>query len=108
MLETTEQIILAACHADPTLADEQIKAGIAAMKSKLPMRNEPLDPVVSVQDACKLCGGKDRHTLLSWSRRGFIVAVRTGKDGGRVTGYLRSSIRRFLNGETQATKEAAV
>lgn len=107
MLDSTKNAIRAICSADPSVTREQLDAALDALASSVQIERAPLDPIVSVQDACKLCGGKDRHTLLSWSRRGLIEAVRTGKDGGRVTGYLQSSIRRFLNGETRAKKEVA-
>lgn len=106
MLDSTRTAIRAICSTDPSVTREQLDAALDALVSAVQIERAPLDPVVSVQDACKLCGGIDRHTLLSWSKRGLIQAVRTGKGAGRVTGYLKSSIRRFLNGEEQG-KEAA-
>ncbi len=91
---------------DPTLTDEHIEAAITAAKCAQ-ANPEPLpDPILSVAETSRLCGGVDRHTLLTWERRGWITAVRTGAAGKNVTGYTGESVRRFLAGKA-SEKEVA-
>ena len=102
MLDTTRTAAAAIFKADPTMTDEERKARLAPNFTPNP---EPLDPILTVAETRRLCGGVDRHTLLTWERRGFITAVRTGKAARNVTGFIGSSVRSFLAGK--ATKVVA-
>ena len=97
MLDTTRTIAAAAFAADPTMTDEERAARLAP--NFTPTNPDPLDPIISPVETAKLCGGKDRHTLREWERRGWLVAVRTGKQGKNITGYTASSVRALLAGK---------
>ena len=69
------------------------------------MASEPFDQILTPEAAGKLLGGRDRHTLANWERRGLLVAVRTGADGKRITGYTASSVRALLAGKANANTD---
>lgn len=98
MHATTEAALRAIMRTDETIAREQEEAAIRAGKGT-PTNPEPLDPILTVAETRRLCGGVDRHTLLTWERRGFITAVRTGKAARNVTGFVGASVRSFLAGK---------
>ena len=79
------------------MTDEERKARLTP--NFTPTNPDPLDPIISPVETAKLCGGKDRHTLREWERRGWLVAVRTGKQGKNITGYTASSVRALLAGK---------
>lgn len=101
MLPTTETALKAILQADPSISPECAKSALAVLKGA-PTNPDPLDPIISPVETAKLCGGKDRHTLREWERRGWLVAVRTGKQGKNITGFTSSSVRAFLAGKANA------
>ena len=100
MLDTTKQALAAILATDPTVSPEERKARLAPNLAATD--TEPLDRILSPVETGKLLGGRDRHTLANWEKRGLLVAVRTGKDGTRITGYTLSSVRAFLSGKANA------
>jgi len=104
MLDTTRTAAAAIFAADPTMTDDERRARLAP--NFTPTNPDPLDPILTVAETGKLCGGKDRHTLREWERRGWIVAIRTGKSGRRITGYTGESVRRFLAGKANTNGKA--
>ena len=107
MLATSETALRAIMRADASVSREQEEAAIRAAKGT-PTNTEPLDPILTVAETGKLCGGKDRHTLREWERRGWLVAIRTGAKGHRITGYTASSVRALLAGKANTNgKEVA-
>jgi len=97
MLDSTRTAVAAILAADPTVTPEERAARLAP--NFTPTNPDPLDPIISPVETAKLCGGKDRHTLREWERRGWLVAVRTGKQGKNITGYTASSVRALLAGK---------
>lgn len=100
MINTTKSAIRAICATDPTLSAAQIDAALAALDG-VPTNTEPYDQILTPVAAAKLLG-RDRHTLAAWTKRGLLVAVRTGRAGSRITGYTASSVRAFLAGKANA------
>ena len=96
MLKTTTDAIRAICAADPSINTAQVNSAIAALNGA-PVETEPFDQILTPVVAGKLLG-RDRHTLANWEKRGLLRAVRTGKDGKRITGYTASSVRALLAG----------
>ena len=112
MLKSTSDAIRtttrAICATDPSITATQIETAIAAFIAALdgvPVDTEPLDRIISPVETGKLLGGRDRHTLANWERRGLLVAVRTGADGKRITGYTASSVRALLAGKANANTD---
>jgi len=103
MLDTTRTAAAAIFAADPTMTDTERKARLAP--DFAPTNSEPFDQFISPSEAGKLLGGRDRHTLTAWAKRGLLVAVRTGKDGKRITGFTVSSVRALLAGKTTNESE---
>ena len=97
MLDTTKTAAAAIFRADPTMTDEERKARLAPAIA--PVNGEPFDQILAPEAAGKLLGGRDRHTLANWEKRGLLVAVRTGEGGKRITGYTASSVRALLAGK---------
>ena len=98
MFKTTIDAIRAICAADPSINTTQVNAAIAALDGA-PVETEPFDQILTPAAAGKLLGGRDRHTLANWEKRGLLRAVRTGRDGKRITGYTASSVRALLAGK---------
>lgn len=98
MLDTTRTAAAAIFAADPTMTDEERKARLAP--DFAPTNPEPYDEILSPATAARILGGRDRHTLAAWTKRGLLVAVRTGGTGSRITGYTASSVRALLAGKT--------
>ena len=96
MLDTTKQALAAILAADPTVSPEERKARLAPDLAAT--ETEPTDRILSPVETGKLLGGRDRHTLANWEKRGLLRAVRTGKGGKRITGFTLSSVRAFLAG----------
>lgn len=99
MLQTTRTAAAAIFAADPTMTPEERKARLAP--DFAPTNTEPYDQILTPVAAAKLLG-RDRHTLAAWTKRGLLVAVRTGRAGSRITGYTASSVRAFLAGKANA------
>ena len=97
MLDTTRTAAAAIFAADPTMTDEERKARLAP--DFAPTNPEPYDEILSPATAARILGGRDRHTLAAWTKRGLLVAVRTGGTGSRITGYTASSVRALLAGK---------
>ena len=97
MLDTTKQALAAILATDPTVSPEERRARLAPNLATT--GTEPLDRIISPVETGKLLGGRDRHTLANWAKRGLLVAVRTGRDGKRITGYTASSVRALLAGK---------
>ena len=104
MLPTTETALKAILQADPSISPECAKSALAVLKGA-PTNPEPLDRIVSPTETGKLLGGRDRHTLANWGKRGLLVAVRTGAGGKRITGYTASSVRALLAGKANANTD---
>ena len=104
MFKTTIDAIRAICAADPSINTAQVNAAIAALNG-VPTDTEPLDRILSPVETGKMLGGRDRHTLANWGKRGLLVAVRTGAGGKRITGYTLSSVRAFLSGKANANTD---
>ena len=97
MLDTTRTAVAAIFAADPTMTDAERKARLA--RDFTPVKStEPYDEILTPVATCRLTG-RDRHTLANWAGRGLLVAVRTGRDGKRITGYTASSVRALLAGK---------
>ena len=105
MLDTTRTAAAAIFAADPTMTDAERKARLAP--DFAPTNTEPYDEILSPATAARILGGRERHTLAGWARRGLLVAVRTGKTGNRITGYTASSVRALLAGKTRAEAKPA-
>ena len=103
MLDTTRTAAAAISKADPTMTDEERKARLAP--NFAPVETEPFDQILTPEAAGKLLGGRDRHTLANWENRGLLRAVRTGRDGKRITGYIASSVRALLAGKANANAD---
>ena len=103
MLDTTRTAAAAIFKADPTMTDEERKARLAPNLAATD--TEPTDRILSPVETGKLLGGRDRHTLANWGKRGLLVAVRTGAGGKRITGYTLSSVRAFLSGKANANTD---
>lgn len=103
MLDTTRTAAAAIFAADPTMTDDERKARLAP--DFTPTNPAPLDPIISPMETGKLFG-KDRHTLANWEKRGLLRAVRTGKDGRRITGYTGESVRALLSGNPLVSGKA--
>ena len=103
MLDTTKQALAAILAADPTMTDEERKARLAPNLAAT--EAEPLDRILSPVETGNMLGGRDRHTLANWEKRGLLVAVRTGAGGKRITGYTLSSVRAFLSGKANANTD---
>ena len=99
MLDTTKQALAAILASDPTVTPEERKARLAP--DFAPTNTEPYDEILTPGAAAKILGGRDRHTLAAWTKRGLLVAVRTGGTGSRITGYTASSVRALLAGKTR-------
>ena len=99
MLDTTRRAAAAIFAADPTMTDAERKARLAP--NFAPMNDKPFDQILTPQQAVKILG-RDRHTLANWAKRGLLRAVRTGRDGKRITGYAASSVHEFLAGGAAA------
>ena len=99
MLDTTKQALAAILASDPTVTPEERKARLAP--DFAPTNNEPYDDILTPVAAAKLLK-RDRHTLTAWTKRGLLVAVRTGEDGKRITGFTASSVRALLAGKANA------
>ena len=104
MLDTTKQALAAILAADPTVSPEERKARLAPNLAATD--TEPTDRILSPVETGKLLGGRDRHTLAMWEKRGLLRAVRTGKDGKRITGYTASSVRALLAGKVNVNGKA--
>ena len=104
MFKTTIDAIRAICAADPSINTAQVNAAIAVLNG-VPTDTEPLDQILTPDAAGKLLGGRDRHTLANWEKRGLLRAVRTGKGGKRITGYTASSVRALLAGKANANTD---
>ncbi len=104
MLDTTRTAAAAIFAADPTMTDEERKARLAP--DFAPTNTEPFDEILTPSMAGKILGGRDRHTLAAWEKRGLLVAVRTGGTGSRITGYTASSVRALLTGRANAKGKA--
>lgn len=102
MLDTTRTAAAAIFKADPTMTDEERKARLAPNLTITD--TEPLDRIISPVETGRLLGGRDRHTLANWAKRGLLRAVRTGADGKRITGYVASSVRALLAGKANANE----
>lgn len=105
MLDTTKQALAAILAADPTVSPEERKARLAPNLAATD--TEPTDRILSPVETGKLLGGRDRHTIANWEKRGLLVAVRTGAGGKRITGYTRSSVAALLAGKTQTEAKPA-
>ena len=103
MLDTTKQALAAILAADPTVSPEERKARLAPNFTITD--TESLDRILSPAETGKMLGGRDRHTLANWGKRGLLVAVRTGAGGKRITGYTLSSVRAFLSGKANANTD---
>lgn len=103
MLDTTKQALAAILAADPSVSPEERKARLAPNLAATD--TEPTDRILSPVETGKLLGGRDRHTLANWEKRGLLVAVRTGAGGKRITGYTLSSVRAFLSGKANANTD---
>lgn len=98
MLDTTRTAVAAILAADPTVTPEERAARLA--QNFTPTNPEPLPaPLLSPTETGKLFGGKDRHTLAAWEKRGWLVAVRTGAKGRNIVGYTGESVRALLAGK---------
>jgi len=102
MLDTTRTAAAAIFKADPTMTDEERKARLAPNLTITD--TEPLDRIISPVETGRLLGGRDRHTLANWAKRGLLHAVRTGAGGKRITGYTASSVRALLAGKANANE----
>ena len=102
MLDTTRTAAAAIFAADPTMTDTERAARLAP--NFAPVSDEPFDQILTPERAGELLG-RDRHTLTSWTKRGLLVAVRTGAGGKRITGYTASSVRALLAGKAINRKE---
>ena len=102
MLDTTKQALAAILAADPTVSPEERKARLAPNFTITD--TESLDRIISPVETGRLLGGRDRHTLANWAKRGLLRAVRTGADGKRITGYVASSVRALLAGKANANE----
>jgi len=100
MLETTRTAAAAIFAADPTMTDTERKARLAP--DFTPTNTEPYDEILTPVAAAKILGGRDRHTLAAWEKRGLLVAVRTGGKGSRITGYTGASVRAFIAGKVNS------
>lgn len=103
MLETTRTAAAAIFATDPTMTDEERKTRLAP--NFAPVNDEPFDQILTPDAAGKLLGGRDRHTLANWEKRGLLRAIRTGKGGKRITGYTASSVRALLAGKANANTD---
>ena len=103
MLPSTLTAAAAIFKADPTMTDEERKARLAP--DFAPTNTEPYDEILTPVAAAKILGGRDRHTLAAWAKRGLLVAVRTGGTGSRITGYTASSVRALLTGKANANTD---
>ena len=99
MLDTTRTAAAAIFAADPTMTDAEREARLAP--DFAPTNPEPYDEILSPSTAARILGGRDRHTLAEWAKRGLLVAVRTGGMGNRITGYTASSVRALLAGKAR-------
>ena len=99
MLETTKRAAAAIFAADPTMTPEECRARLDP--NLAPMNTEAFDEILTPSMAGKILGGRDRHTLAAWTKRGLLVAVRTGGKGCRITGYTGASVRALLAGKTR-------
>lgn len=98
MLDSTRKAMGALLDCDPTVTPEERAARLAP--NFTPTNPEPLPaPLLSPTETGKLFGGKDRHTLRQWERRGWLVAVRTGAKGKNIVGYTGESVRALLAGK---------
>ena len=70
-----------------------------------PANDEPFDQILTPERVGELVG-RDRHTLANWAKRGLLVAVRTGADGKRITGFTASSVRALLAGKATMNGKA--
>lgn len=104
MLPTTETAIRAIMRADESITQGQADAAIMALK-ETPTNHEPLDEILTPGETAKLLG-RDRHTVAAWEKRGLLVAIRTGKQGQNITGYVGSSVRALLAGNVNANGKA--
>ena len=105
MFKTTSDAIRAICAADPSINAAQVNAAIAVLDGA-PVETKPFDQILTPETTGKLLGGRDRHTLANWAKRGLLHAVRTGKTGSRITGYTASSVRALLAGKTNTDGKA--
>lgn len=112
MLKSTRDAIRtstrAICATAPSVTAAQVETAIAAFMSALdgvPVETEPFDQILTPEAAGKLLGGRDRHTLANWVKRGLLRAVRTGAGGKRITGYTASSVRALLAGKANANAD---
>ena len=103
MLDTTRQALAAILAADPTVTDAERKARLAP--NLAPANDEPFDQILTPERVGELVG-RDRHTLANWAKRGLLVAVRTGADGKRITGFTASSVRALLAGKATMNGKA--
>ena len=104
MLDSTRTAVAAIFRADPSISDAERKARLAP--DFIPVNTEPFDRIFTPQQAGRILGGRDRHTLAAWAKRGLLTAIKTGTGGKRATGYLESSIRKFLSGYGSGKEEA--
>ena len=103
MLSVTQDIIKAACAADPSISAAQVKAALAELSGKgiQEMRGEPPPRAYTPAQVAELLG-KSRRTISAYARRGLLTPIYSGETGARAQGYTGESVAALLSGKAKA------
>jgi hypothetical protein len=96
MLPTTQRAVEAVCRADPNLTDREISAAVAVLNGARADEVQ-LRPPFTRAEVAKLAKVSPR-TVSTWLKRGYLQAVRSGRDARRATRYTAESVYALLNG----------